>query len=49
MARVAGWIDTLLRDRSEATAERVRREVETVALSFWPESLGPLPAPVDAA
>jgi len=26
-----------------ATAERVRREVEALALRFWPESLGPLP------
>jgi glycine hydroxymethyltransferase len=49
MAQVAGWIDTLLRDRSEETAGRVRSEVEALALRFWPESLGPLPAPLDAA
>ena len=49
MGQVAAWIDTLLRDRAEETAERVRREVEALALRFWPDSLGPLPAPVDAA
>jgi glycine hydroxymethyltransferase len=49
MALFAGWIDTLQRDRSEETAARVRSEVEALALRFWPESLGPLPAPVDAA
>ncbi len=43
MERIAGWIDLLLRERSEATAERVRREVEELALRFWPDSLGPLP------
>ncbi len=43
MERIAGWIDLLLRERSEATAERVRREVEELALQFWPDSLGPLP------
>jgi glycine hydroxymethyltransferase len=49
MTRLAGWIDTLLRDASEATAERVRQEVEEAALRFWPEALGPLPEPVVAA
>jgi glycine hydroxymethyltransferase len=43
MEQLAGWIDRLLRDRSEQTAEGVRREVEAVAVRFWPESLGPLP------
>ncbi|HEY3081880.1 MAG TPA: serine hydroxymethyltransferase [Chloroflexota bacterium] len=43
MVKVAGWIDTLLRDRAEATVERVRAEVEELALRFWPDSLGPLP------
>jgi len=47
MARLAGWIDTLLRDRSEETATRVRGEVEEFALRFWPESLGPIPEPVE--
>jgi glycine hydroxymethyltransferase len=49
MDKIAAWIDTLLRDRAAETAERVRREVEALALRFWPDSLGPLPAPVDAA
>lgn len=44
MARVAGWIDRLLRDRSEETARSVRAEVEELSLRFWPESLGPVPA-----
>jgi glycine hydroxymethyltransferase len=43
MDRIAGWIDTLLKDGSEDTAARVRREVEDMALRFWPEALGPLP------
>ena len=43
MVRVAGWIDTLLRDRAAETVERVRAEVEELALRFWPDSLGPLP------
>ena len=43
MERIAGWIDTLLRDRAEETVARVRGEVEELALRFWPESLGPLP------
>ena len=43
MDRIAGWIDTLLKDRSEETAARVRGEVEELALRFWPESLGPVP------
>jgi glycine hydroxymethyltransferase len=44
MERIAGWIDTLLRDRADATAERVRAEVEELALRFWPDSLGPVPS-----
>jgi glycine hydroxymethyltransferase len=48
MDRIAGWIDTLLRDRSEETAERVRGEVEELAVRFWPESLGPRPGLVTA-
>ncbi len=43
MAILAAWIDTLLRDRDPATAERVKKEVETTALRFWPDSLGSLP------
>ena len=43
MVKVAAWIDTLLRDRAAETVERVRAEVEELALSFWPASLGPLP------
>jgi glycine hydroxymethyltransferase len=43
MERIAGWIDVLLRDRAESTAERVRAEVEEMALRFWPDSLGPVP------
>jgi glycine hydroxymethyltransferase len=43
MAKLAEWIDTLLRDRAESTVARVRAEVEALALRFWPESLGPLP------
>jgi glycine hydroxymethyltransferase len=43
MVKIAGWIDTLLRDRAEQTAARVRAEVEALALRFWPDSLGPLP------
>jgi glycine hydroxymethyltransferase len=44
MTSLAGWIDAVLRDRAEETAVRVRAEVEALALRFWPESLGPLPA-----
>ncbi|HEV8635839.1 MAG TPA: serine hydroxymethyltransferase [Chloroflexota bacterium] len=44
MAKIAVWIDRLLRDRAEETAARVRAEVEELALRFWPDSLGPLPA-----
>jgi glycine hydroxymethyltransferase len=43
MERIAGWIDALLRHRSEETAARVRAEVEELALRYWPDSLGPLP------
>jgi glycine hydroxymethyltransferase len=43
MERMAGWIDALLRDGSDVTADRVRGEVEEMALRFWPDALGPLP------
>ena len=43
MDRIAGWIDALLKDRSDENAARVRAEVEELALRFWPEALGPLP------